>query len=66
MASKTKDAKEAKESNGVVAEETASDLESGSGSELRVRTAILLLLLIFVSSLSALLFVYYSFPKLDQ
>ena len=40
---------------------TASD-----DGHLRTRTALLLITLIFLSSLSALAFVYYSFPELDK
>lgn len=40
-------------------------LES-EGKHLRTRTALLLLLVIFISSLGALLFVYYSFPNLEK
>jgi hypothetical protein len=39
--------------------------EDGDESPLRTRTALLLLLLIFASSLSALAFVYYSFPQME-
>ena len=40
--------------------------DSGESRHLRTRTAILLLLSIFALSLGALLFVYYSFPHLEQ
>jgi len=39
-------------------------VQSASG-DLRTRTALLLLVLIFLSSAGALAFVYYSFPQLD-
>jgi hypothetical protein len=39
---------------------------SPDDGHLRTRTAIALIVLIFLTSLSALAFVYYSFPKLDK
>ena len=40
--------------------------DGGGGQQLRVRTAVCLLVLIFLVSLSALLAVYFSFPTLDE
>jgi hypothetical protein len=53
----------------VVEQKLGSELESqgfDDSKHLRTRTALLLLLSIFAVSLVALLFVYYSFPQLEQ
>ena len=53
----------------VVEQKVGTELESqgfDDSKHLRTRTALLLLLTIFTVSLGALLFVYYSFPQLEE